>query len=255
MSIRLSVALIARDEASQIAECLAAVAFADEIVVVEHGSRDDTAAQAEAAGARVIRTPDWPGFGAQKNRAIDACRGEWILSIDADERVGTELREEILAVLAAPHHEVYAMPRRSLYLRRFMRHGGWWPDPCARLFRRGSARFSDAAVHERLIHQGTPGRLHAPLIHYSFRSAEQVLEKVDRYSSDGARMLAARGGKGSLRGAIAHGAMAFARTYLLRGAWRDGRYGFMLAVSNAEGAYYKQVKCMLLDESIPPAPR
>ena len=140
MKTRLSVAIITLNEERNLAECLASVAFADEIVVVDGGSQDGTCEIARAAGARVIDAPDWPGFGIQKNRALDACSGDWVLSIDADERVPQVLRDEILATLANPACDVYEMPRSSYYCGRFMRHSGWWPDYVTRLFRRGRAR-------------------------------------------------------------------------------------------------------------------
>lgn len=245
--VRLSVAIITRNEAHNIAECLASVAFADEIVVVDSGSTDPTVALARARGARVIET-DWPGFGAQKNRAIDACRGDWILSLDADERVSPALRAEIERALAAPDFDVYEMPRRSYYVGRFMRHSGWWPDHCARLFRRGAARFSDARVHERLVTDRPLGRLAAPLVHYSFRTMDAVIDKINHYSSASAQTLAERGAAPGLATAILHGAAAFLRTYVFKLGFLDGKHGFMLAVSNAEGSYYRYVKAMLLAE-------
>jgi glycosyltransferase involved in cell wall biosynthesis len=197
----------------------------------------------------VIQAPDWPGFGAQKNRAIDACTGEWILSLDADERVNDELRAEIGTVLAAPCFDAYEMPRRSTYCGRFIRRGGWSPDHVTRLFRRGVARFSDARVHERLVTERPVGRLTEPLIHFSFRSMDEVLAKMNRYSTDSAAALAARGKTPGLPTAIVHGLAAFLRTYVLRLGFLDGRYGFLLAVSNAEGSYYRYVKAMLAAES------
>ncbi|HXF44991.1 MAG TPA: glycosyltransferase family 2 protein, partial [Burkholderiaceae bacterium] len=178
MSPRLSVAIIACNEAANLPACLRSVAWADEIVVVDNGSTDGSQRIVRDFGARLIETPDWPGFGAQKNRALDACRGEWVLSLDADERVSAELRAEIETVLAQPAFDVYALPRRSSYCGRFIRHGGWWPDYVTRLFRRGAARFSDARVHEALVTDRPIGRLRAPLVHYSFRSMEQVLDKM-----------------------------------------------------------------------------
>ncbi len=242
---RLSVAIITRNEAHNLAECLASVDFADEIVVVDSGSTDATVEIAHAHGVRVIET-DWPGFGAQKNRALDACRGEWVLSLDADERVSPELRAEIEHALAAPRFDVYEMPRRSYYVGRFMRHGGWWPDRCTRLFKRGAARFDDARVHERLVTEARVGRLSAPLVHYSFRTMEAVLDKVNDYSTASARTLAERGATPGLATAIVHGVAAFLRTYVFKLGFLDGRHGFMLAVSNAEGSYYRYVKAMLL---------
>jgi glycosyltransferase involved in cell wall biosynthesis len=245
MSPRLSVAIIACNEAANLPACLRSVAWADEIVVVDNGSTDGSQRIVRDFGARLIETPDWPGFGAQKNRALDACRGEWVLSLDADERVSAELRAEIETVLAQPAFDVYALPRRSSYCGRFIRHGGWWPDYVTRLFRRGAARFSDARVHEALVTDRPIGRLRAPLVHYSFRSMEQVLDKMNRYSSEGAAILAARGRAPGLGTAIAHGLAAFLRTYVLRLGFLDGRHGFLLAVSNAEGSYYRYVKAML----------
>jgi len=242
---RLSVAIIAFNEENNIAPCLRSVAWADEIVVVDNGSTDRTREIARECGAHVLVVPDWPGFGVQKNRAIDACTGDWILALDADERVEAPLRAEIERAVAQTALEVYAMPRRSTYCGRFMRHGGWWPDYVTRLFRRGSARYSDARVHERLVTERPVGRLSAPLTHYSFRSMDQVVDKMNRYSSEGARMLVERGRTPGLASAIGHGLAAFLRTYIFKLGFLDGRFGFLLAVSNAEGSYYRYVKAML----------
>ncbi|WP_345251982.1 glycosyltransferase family 2 protein [Pigmentiphaga soli] len=250
----MSVIVITRNEAANIAECLASAAFADEWIVVDSGSADDTVALAQAHGARVVQTADWPGFGPQKQRALELATGDWVLSIDADERVTPELAAEIRAALADPAADAYEMPRLSSYCGRFMRHGGWWPDRVLRLFRRGRARFSDHAVHERVIADGAVRRLRQPLIHYSYRDLESVLDKVNRYSTAGAQTLAARGRRGGLGAAIGHGLWAFLRTYLLRRGFLDGRHGFMLAVSNAEVTYYRYVKRMLMDEAREPAP-
>ncbi len=245
MKLRLSIALIAHNEAHQLRACLASVAWADEIVVVENASTDGTAELARELGAKVIGTPDWPGFGVQKNRALEACTGDWILVLDADERVDDALRAEIERTLAAPAFEVYRIPRRSTYCGQFMAHSGWRPDHVRRLFKRGAVRFSDARVHENLIVDQPMGTLRAPLTHYSFRTLEEVIAKMNRYSSDSAAMLAARGKAPSLVSAVLHGLAAFFRTYVLRGGFLDGRLGFVLAVSNAEGSYYRYVKAWL----------
>ncbi len=247
--MKLSVFVITRDEERNIEACLQSVAWANQRIVVDSGSTDRTVELARAAGATVLQTGDWPGFGPQKNRALDACSGEWVLSLDADERVDAALRAEIEATLRAPQFDVYEIPRRSTYCGRFMRHGGWWPDYTRRLFRRGAARFSSARVHERLETDRAVGRLKAPLVHYSFRTMDQVLAKMNRYSSDSAAMIAARGKVPGLASAIVHGAAAFLRTYVLRLGFLDGRHGFLLAVSNAEGSYYRYVKAMLAAEA------
>lgn len=243
-----SVIVIAKDEEAAIGDALRSAAWADEIVVVDGGSSDRTVEIAQGLGARVVVREDWAGFGVQKNRALDAATHEWVLSLDADERVPDELRAEIAAAVAKPAHDAYEMPRLSRYCGRFMRHGGWWPDHVTRLFRRGKARFSDDLVHERLVIDGSTGRLANHLVHYAFDDFEEVLRKVDQYSTANARMLHQRGRRGSLTSAIAHGAWAFFRTYVLRAGFLDGRHGFMLAVSNAEGTYYRYLKLMLLQD-------
>jgi glycosyltransferase involved in cell wall biosynthesis len=238
---KLSVILITRDEASNIAACLESVAWADEIVVVDSGSTDETPAICRRYTPNVTVT-DWPGFGPQKNRALDRATGDWVLSIDADERVTPELRSEIEQALKAPDAEAYELPRLSSYLGQAMRHGGWWPDHVTRLFRRGSARFSEARVHETLEVNGSTGRLKQHLIHHPFRSLDQVIAKMDSYSTAAAAGMAERGRSAGLTSAVLHGFFAFLRTYVLRAGFLDGRLGFVLAVSNAEGAYYKYLK-------------
>ena len=245
----LSVIIITRDEEEAIGAALESAAFADEIVLVDSGSRDRTVEIARSRGARVIQTTDWPGFGAQKNRALDHATRDWVFSLDADERVTPELRAEIEAVVkGAPAEDAYDVPRLSSYCGRYMRHGGWWPDHVTRLFRREKARFSDDLVHERLVVSGSTGRLKGHLLHEAFEDFEEVLRKVDDYSSANAQMMHARGKRGSLASAILHGGWAFFRTYVLRAGFLDGRHGFMLAVSNAEGTYYRYLKLMRLGE-------
>ena len=242
-AVALSVIVITRDEEANIADCLASVSFAREIVVVDSGSRDRTIEIARAAGARVQQVHDWPGFGPQKNRALALATEPWVLSLDADERVTPQLREAIVAALqAAGGPDAYSMPRRSSYCGQFIAHSGWYPDRVVRLFRRGSARFTDDAVHERLVTSGPVGRLQGDLLHTTYPDLETMLEKLNRYSSASAGMLHAQGRRSSLAGAVGRGFWAFFRTYVLRSGWLDGRMGFVLAVSVAEGKYYKYLK-------------
>ena len=249
MSSGVSVVMIARDEEKSIAAALDSVSWADEVIVVDSGSTDRTVEIARARGAKVTVTPDWPGFGPQKNRALDLATRDWVLSLDADERVTPELRKEIAGVVAAAgRDDAYEIPRLSSYCGHLMRHGGWWPDRVTRLFRRGKARFSDDIVHERIVVEGSTGRLASHLLHEAFDDLEEVLEKVNRYSSAGARMAHAAGKRGSLTSAVLHGVWSFVRTYFLQAGFLDGRRGFMLAVSNAEGTYYRYAKLMLLAE-------
>jgi glycosyltransferase involved in cell wall biosynthesis len=244
----LSVVLIARDEAPRIGRALGSVSWADEIVVIDSGSTDRTVEICRELGAIVEVAGDWPGFGPQKNRALDRATCDWILSIDADEVVSPELADEIRTVLASgPTADVFRIPRLSSLLGRPMRHGDWWPDEIPRLFRRGAARFSDDAVHESLVFEGGALRLRGLLLHDSIRSLEQMLDKVNHYTSAGAAGLARRGRKGGLRSALGHGAWAFVRAYVLRRGFLDGREGFIAAVSAAESAYYRYLKRFYLE--------
>jgi hypothetical protein len=156
------------------------------------------------------------------------------------------LREEILAVVdGAAGADAYAIPRRSSYCGQFMAHSGWYPDHVTRLFRRGSARFSDDVVHEKLVAQGRVDKLRNDLLHHSFPDLESVLDKLDRYSTAGAQRMHRQGKRASLSSAVLHGLWAFIRTYFLQRGFRDGRMGFVLAVSNAEGTYYRYLKLWL----------
>jgi glycosyltransferase involved in cell wall biosynthesis len=245
----LSVIIIAKNAQATIRRCLESVAWADEIVVVESGSSDRTADICRELGARLHQTADWPGFGPQKNRALDLARGDWVLSLDADEWVTPELREEIGRAIASPGgNAAFRIPRRSSFCGRFMRHSGWWPDYVTRLFRRGTARFSDALVHEKLVTNGAVGALGQPLLHETITDLEQVLAKINMYSTSSAAMFHRQGRRASLGTALLHGGWTFVSTYFLRLGFLDGREGFMLAVANAEGSYYRYLKLMLLEK-------
>lgn len=246
--MRLSAVVITCNESAKLQACLDSVRFADEIVILDSGSTDNTVEIATRAGAKVTQVTDWPGFGPQKNRALALARGEWILSIDADERVSETLRDEIQSAIARSQDATtaYSMNRSSSYCGQFMAYSGWYPDRLVRLFRRGSARFSDDLVHERLMAEGPIGHLKGDLIHLSFDNFEAVLAKVDRYSTAGALALHRRGVRGSLFKAVTHALAAFVRTYVVRRGFLDGQLGFALAVSNAEGTYYRYLKLWLL---------
>lgn len=247
--MKLSVIIITKNEADNIQACLDSVSFADQRIIVDSGSTDGTVAIARAAGATVIET-DWPGFGPQKNRALDAADGDWVLSLDADERISDALRGEILAAIEEPAHQAYLLPRLSSFCGHFIRHSGWYPDHIVRLFRRGSARFSDHVVHERIVvDESRAGRLKNPIIHYSYRDDSAYLRKLELYSSLGARQDFAAGKRGGLGKAILHGCAAFLRSYVSKRGLLDGRAGLMVAISSAESTYHKYFKLMLLTEA------
>jgi glycosyltransferase involved in cell wall biosynthesis len=241
---RLSAIVITKNEARNIADCLDTLAFCDERIVVDSGSTDDTIALARAKGARVV-SQEWKGFGAQKSFALSLASGEWVLSIDADERVSPALAKQIRDAIAADTANGYELPRSSTFCGRVMRHSGWSPDYVLRLFRRDRARFSDDIVHERVICDGPVARLSEPLIHHPVLRLEDALSRMDRYSTAGADTLIASGRRVSFMTGIGRGLWTFIRTYILRAGFLDGREGFLLAVANAEGTYYRYMKAWL----------
>jgi len=244
----ISAIIITKNEEANIRACLESLTWVDEIVVVDSGSSDRTEPICREFGARFY-SHDWPGFGPQKNRALDYAISDWVLSIDADERVTSELRTEIREVLASPAAMAYELPRLSWYCGRFMRHSGWRPDYVLRLFRRGRARFTEHLVHERVEATGeSVGRLRHELHHYSYRDVDQVLATLRRYATLGAAQKYAAGGKAGLLQAISRGFWCLFYTYILRAGFLDGRQGIMLAISNAEVTYYKYLKLCELSE-------
>jgi glycosyltransferase involved in cell wall biosynthesis len=241
---QLSAIVITRNEAANIGACLDSVAFCDERIVVDCGSSDGTVDIAKAKGARV-EIHAWRGFGPQKNFALSLATGAWVLSIDADERATPKLADAIKAALADTSADGWELPRRSSFCGRELRHSGWSPDYVLRLFRRGKAKFDDALVHERVICDGLVKRLDQPLLHYPVLRLEDALSRMDRYSSASAEALVASGRKVSFVAGIGHGLFSFLRAYVLRLGFLDGAEGFLLAVANAEGSYYRYMKAWL----------
>ncbi len=248
MTPKISVILITKNEILNLAECLSSLSgFADEIVIVDNQSTDGTVDIAEQFNPRIIRTTVWPGFGPQKNIALSHVSHDWVLSIDADERLTPELIVEMKAQLLNPQDFVcFAIPRLSQYCGKFMHHGGWYPDYVDRLFKRGHAKFSDHLVHERLLPDGKTKQLKNHLIHYSYRNFEQVINKVNQYSTLGAEQAFQNGKSSSVISALVHGFWAFFRTFVLRLGFLDGQYGFALAISNGQASYYKYIKLLHL---------
>ena len=241
---RLSVIIITRNEAANIGACLETVAFADERIVVDSGSTDETVAIAESTGARVEFNA-FKGFGQQFNHALSLAQGEWVFSIDADERVSEALAAELQQAMDEGSADGYEMPRLSTFCGRPMRHSGWYPDYVLRLWRRGRARWTEDLVHPRPVCDGPVGRLKQPLDHHPVVRIDQALRRMDHYSTLAADMLVARGKRVYFLSGILHGLWTFARTYVLRAGFLDGREGFLLAVANAEGTYYKYMKAWL----------
>jgi glycosyltransferase involved in cell wall biosynthesis len=245
----LSVTLIARNESENIKSCLDSVSFADQIVVVEQGSTDNSAQMARDAGARVITVEDWPGFGPQKNRALEVATGDWVLSIDADERVTPMLQKEIERAMASGEFVAYEIPRLTQFCGQWIRHCGWTPDHVVRLFKRDQARFSDDLVHEKLILHNAKtkiGRLKEPLLHYSYPTPEHYWRKLQRYSQDWAKQRYTEGKKTTMVRAALSGITAFFRSYLFRLGFLDGAMGFAVCTMQAQAAFgkYFELYCL-----------
>lgn len=247
----LSVILITKNEAANIRPCLESVAFADEIVVVDSGSSDDTVAIAREMGAKVYEH-DWPGFGPQKNRALDHATGDWVFSIDADERVTPELRAELEQAMRKNKADGYYCPRLSQFCGTYIRHSGWYPDYVLRLFKRGRGRFSNSLVHESVLLKGSSARLKHPLLHYSYLTMDDVERKVEHYSTAAAQQMYWKGKRTTLAGAAASAGWAFLRTYLIRLGVLDGVAGWQIAVMNMRTTWLKYRKLAVLNSTRSP---
>lgn len=239
---RLTAVLIVRNEAPVLAECLAHLAWVDEIVVLDSGSTDDTVAIARRYTDRVFVAADWQGYGVQRQRAQQHATGDWILMIDADERVSPALRQSIAGVVQRDDRSrAWAMAILPWCFGRFIRHGGWYPAWKVRLYPRAVARYGDERVHEKLSFD--PGvetaRLAGDLVHYTYRDLEHYLVKSARYAAEWARQRQQAGKRASLAEGLLHGAGCFLRMYLLKAGFLDGRQGFLLALLSAHSTFVK----------------
>jgi glycosyltransferase involved in cell wall biosynthesis len=237
-----SVAVVALNEEERLRPCLESVVWADELVVVDAGSSDKTVAIAREFTDRVVFRA-WDGYGAQKNFALGQCQGDWLLSLDADERVSDALRGEIRSAIDSGGPEVgFYLPRRNLFQGRWVRHGGLYPDWQLRLFRRGRGAFVERAVHESVRVDGPAGRLAAPLVHESYRSIGDAVARLNRYSDLAASELALAGRGGSLTDLLVRPAWRFLSMYLLRAGFLDGWRGLVLAGLHAHYVFLRAAK-------------
>lgn len=226
----LSAILITRNEADRLARALESVRWVDEIVVVDSGSTDQTEEIARTYTQRFVTRSDWAGFGVQKQRALELATSEWVLSLDADEEVTSELRQSIEAAMARPGNTVgFEVERHTYQFGRWFGRRAWGKDRVLRVFRRDRARFTPAVIHERVVVEGAVARLRGPLLHYSYRDLEHHFAKMNEFTSAMARQRFERGERGGITGAVARGAGRFWKNYLLRGMILYGAAGFMAA--------------------------
>ncbi|HOJ51947.1 MAG TPA: glycosyltransferase family 2 protein [Syntrophales bacterium] len=240
----LSVAIITLNEEGNLSRALKSVAFASQVVVVDSGSRDRTIEIAQEAGCEIYERK-WPGgFGAQKQFALDQCRQQWILLLDADECIPPETADRIREICLAPVGEVvgYRFPRKNFFQGRWIRHAGWWPDRVLRLFRKGKGRMTLATVHEAVWVEGKVVDLPTPIEHYTESDLSRIVEKINRYSSLGAEEALREGRTSTEMGAFFRAAAAFFHNYFLRLGFLDGYPGLTLAVTDAVNKFFKYAK-------------
>jgi glycosyltransferase involved in cell wall biosynthesis len=249
----ISACVITLNEADRIDDCLSSLAWCDEIVVVDSHSTDDTRARAAALGARVIER-DWPGHAAQKEFAIRAARYDWVLCVDADERVSPALQAEIRALVADGFAGAagYSMPRLSCYLGRWIRHGTWYPDRTVRLFDRRRGHFAANAaydLHERVVLDGAPGALRSDLLHRPYRSVSDHLQTIDSYTTIMAHGLQQRGRRARVSDLVLHPCARFLKFYVLKAGFLDGWRGLLLAYLAAHYVRLKYAKLLALQRA------
>jgi glycosyltransferase involved in cell wall biosynthesis len=241
---KVSAYILTYNAAEKIAAAVASVLWADEIVIVDSNSTDRTAEIAVALGARVVQVP-FKGFGDLRNRAVEACAHDWVFSLDSDERCTAEVRDEILALLAGtPPHEVYLVPRKSYMMGRWIKGSGWYPNfRQPQFFRKGAMRYTLEPVHEgyETIGGRSVGTLKNAVWQFPFRNLDEVIQKMNRYSSLGAPKLA--GKRVSMASALGHGIWSFLKHYIFKRGFIDGWAGFVIALGNFEGTFYRYAKC------------
>ncbi|MGE0703918.1 MAG: glycosyltransferase family 2 protein [Vicinamibacterales bacterium] len=253
--MKLSVTIITKNESANIGAALESVAWADEVVVVDSESTDDTATIARRFTDNVIVRP-WPGYVDQKNFAASVARHDWILSLDADERVSPALASEIQSTIAsAPRDVAFRVPRVTWHLGRWIRGTDWYPDHQTRLYDRRSARWTGQYVHEGIRADGTVGTLRGELQHYPYADVAAHLDTINKYTTYAARQMHEAGRKASVVDLFGHPPIAFLRNYVARGGYRDGRAGLVISTLNAYYVFLKFAKLWELHQASSSAER
>lgn len=242
--IQISVAIITLNESDRLLRCLKSVEFANEIIVVDSGSQDNTLQIAEQWGCAVYTHP-FSSFSRQKQFAVDQCSNRWVLLLDADERIPGATADAIhrITTTAPENVAAFGFRRKNYFHRRWIRHAGWWPDRVIRLFRRDLGSFSTNSVHERWVTEGKIKQLNNDIEHFSYRNYTEMIEKSQHYSTLAARDLASRSPKISALTPVTHGAWMFVKTYFLELGVLCGFDGLIISLLNAGGSFMKYAKC------------
>ena len=242
--MKLSVYIIAYNEVEKIRDCINSILWADEIIVADSFSTDGTSEIAYELGAKVVQIP-FKGYGDLRNNAINHCNGEWIFSLDSDERCTIEVRDEILKLIDNGELDIYHIPRKNFFMGKWIKRSGWYPNfRQPQLFKNGKMEYTSAAVHEGFISKSNKeiGVLNNTIWQIPFKNTEEVINKANRYSSLGVIELQKKGISGSIFKAFLHGLWAFIKHYILKLGFLDGGPGFIIAFGNFEGTFYRYVK-------------
>jgi glycosyltransferase involved in cell wall biosynthesis len=242
--MKISVYIIAFNEAEKIRDCINSVLWADEIIVVDSYSSDGTSEIANELGARVIQIP-FNGYGDLRNQAISNCKGEWIFSLDSDERCTIEVRDEIIQLIDNAPSDIYLVPRKNFFMGRWIKHSGWYPNfRQPQLFKNGKMSYTMESVHEGFLSHSNKdiGTLNNIIWQFPFKNTEEVMHKANRYSSLGVSKLQVKGVSGSILKAFLHGFWSFIKHYIFKLGFLDGGPGFVIAFGNFEGTFYRYIK-------------
>jgi len=242
--MKLSVYIIAYNEAEKITDCINSILWADEIIVADSNSTDGTSEIAEKLGAKVVHIA-FNGYGDLRNQAIKHCKGDWIFSLDSDERCTIEVRDEIMKLIKNAPLDIYRVPRKNFFMGKWIRYSGWYPNfRQPQLFKNGKMTYTNEPVHEGYISHSNMeiGTLNNIIWQFPFKNTEEVIHKANRYSSLGVIKLQEKGIEGTIFKAFLHGLWSFIKHYIFKLGFLDGGPGFVIAFGNFEGTFYRYIK-------------
>ena len=252
--MKISVYIIAFNEVEKIRDCINSVLWADEIIVADSYSTDGTTEIAKEMGAKVVHIP-FNGYGDLRNMAISNCSGEWIFSLDSDERCTIEVRDEIIDIIDNSNSDIYRVPRKNFFMGKWIKHSGWYPNfRQPQLFKNGKMSYDSKPVHEGFISHSDKeiGTLNNFIWQFPFKNIEEVMHKANRYSTLGVSKLQDRGKTGGVFKAFLHGFWSFTKHYIFKLGFLDGGPGFVIAFGNFEGTFYRYLKLTEAQKNWPP---